>query len=812
MNARVHYWIVCDAVAYIKSHGDDLQRRALQTFQAAYGPNGPVEEMPPGKTAVAHLAGFEAWHTDKFGDLALCIRNLPWGAKRDLVGLGGRMFTAFNHFVNPYPSKADAWVRTNGYSYGSSSRQGFDSAIVGGISEYFKGLVDTENSIVLDRIKPFWKRGNPEWTENFEKELRHTTFAPWSVLVRVYYSNLLQHHFEPLEVRGPNKHIVGLQFLGPVAHAAADACSPHHVRPTLGLGHHVWENYLQARVYNRTIDLNPELVRHLLTQEPFEPWLTWTEGPMKGRFDVETFVQRLSVKTAERLRQSWAAQSWEEIRQAGEEFWQRYLKGSAMMTDAHHFYNQAIAAAVHVIVRGYSDLVSAGILDPDKGLVQPGNMPQVELIQNELTELPQKRLHMDDIPPEAVRPVPFEHERDLLGFVPIGETGLKDRIKELARTFDPFIAAESNDRELADLLANIEESVLRQYQRMAEQAGETFCPVRTLERIPLSSDMSAHFGNATFRLPSEVECNDPVMLGRYMKQVDGHAKKAYTLELTQALATLRFYRTKYREEGAAAEKLDQLMDRLRAHRDDLVLGRESVPLFDTHKAVQPKKAPSKTEETVVEARSLVDTAREWFSSLFNVPVMTLATVAAAVLLLVIIYPRGVPQDMIALSGTKWAEPSFKFMGPKPPPTPTPPITVEKPTLALVLVFRNFKKSVDQGLVDSLYNALQPTVRMKQRFRIIPPYQIKEAVATGQLSVAPAKEFMEGLHEKLDISKTLVVTIIAVHERFGLEGEFKDLRTGDSRKFKMEKEVSSTDLPSAVRNSVLFFFKDQIFMD
>ncbi len=810
MNARVHYWIICDAVAYIKSHGNELQRKALQTFEAAYGQNGPVEEMPTGKSAVEQLVGFEAWHTDKFGDLALCIRNLPWGDKKNLVGLVGRMFTAFNHFIHPYESNADAWARTDGYSYGSSSRQGFDSAIVGGISEYFKGMVDTENSLVLDRIKPYWKKGNPEWSDNFEKELRHTTFAPWCVLVRVYYSNLLYDHFTPLEVRGPNKNIVGLQFLGPVAHAAADACSPHHVRPTLGLGHHVWENYVQARVYNRTIDLNPELVRHILTQPPFEPWLTWTEGPMQGRFDVETFIQRLSVKTAERLRQSWAAQSWEEIRQAGEEFWQRYLKGAAMMTDAHYFYNQAVAAAIHVIVRSCSDLLSEGILDPHKGLAQPGSMPQMELIQNELPAPPSKRLHMDDIPPEAVRPIPFERERDILGFDPMGESGLLNRVKQLGRIFDPFVAADSDDREVADLLADVENSMLQQYQRMADRSDDHFCPVRAQERIPLDSDISAHFGNATFRLPSEVECNDPVMLDRYMKQVDAHAKKAYTLELAQTLATLRFYRSMHREEGAAAEKLDQLMNRLRTHRDALATGRQSIPLMHTHKPVQPARlenAPRKAAETVAESRSLKDAAREWFSSLFRIPVMTLATVAAAVLLLVILYPKGVPEDMIALSGTQWAEPSFKFMGPKPRLKVSASPAVEKPKLALVLVFRNFRKGVDQSLVDSLYNALQPTVRMKQHYQVIAPYQIKEAVTTGQLSVAPAKNFMDGLHDKLNVSKVLTVTVIAAGERFGLNGEFKDLTTGESRKFKMEKEVSATDLPSAVRNSVLFFFKN-----
>jgi hypothetical protein len=37
MMSKVHFWIVCDAVEFIKSHGTDEQKRALQTLQLAYG-------------------------------------------------------------------------------------------------------------------------------------------------------------------------------------------------------------------------------------------------------------------------------------------------------------------------------------------------------------------------------------------------------------------------------------------------------------------------------------------------------------------------------------------------------------------------------------------------------------------------------------------------------------------------------------------------------------------------------------------------------------------------------------------------------
>ena len=46
MNGKVHYWIVCDAVAYIKKNGTPLQKRALQSFELAYGQRKSIEEIP----------------------------------------------------------------------------------------------------------------------------------------------------------------------------------------------------------------------------------------------------------------------------------------------------------------------------------------------------------------------------------------------------------------------------------------------------------------------------------------------------------------------------------------------------------------------------------------------------------------------------------------------------------------------------------------------------------------------------------------------------------------------------------------------
>jgi hypothetical protein len=103
MNGKVHYWIVCDAVTYIKNSGTLLQKKALQSLELAYGKKKSIEEIPSSETAIERLAGFESWHTDKFGDLSLRLPGLLWRSKRNVTGLFGHTFTAFNHFINPFP-------------------------------------------------------------------------------------------------------------------------------------------------------------------------------------------------------------------------------------------------------------------------------------------------------------------------------------------------------------------------------------------------------------------------------------------------------------------------------------------------------------------------------------------------------------------------------------------------------------------------------------------------------------------------------------------------------------------------------------
>jgi len=794
MMGKVHYWIVCDAVAYIKSHGDDVQKRALQTFQSAYGENEPVEAIPKYRTAMEHIAGFESCHTDKFGDLSLRLPALPWGAKRDVTGLAGHLFTAFNHFINPYPGLTRHWsTSTNGYSYDTSSMKGCDSFVVKGISEHLQGLVDAENSLILERIRRFWAKGDSEWERNFQRELLHTAFAPWSVLVQFYYSNLLSNHYDPLEVRGPNKHVVGLQLLGPVMHAAGDACSPQHVRPALGFGHQVWENYVQSRVYNREIEIRPALIREIMSREPFDPWLTVADGPLEGKFDVGTFVYMLSVRTADKLKES-TAQSWTELWQAGENFWKWYLTGAAMSDDAHYLYNQAVAGTIHVMVRAHLDLLDAGIFTSGGGLANPEKMPDLDLIQDESPAAPMKMESPDDLPAEETRPIPLSRAKDILGFEPEGDGLVQERLDEANRLFKETTPDKRESGEMSRVMAGLEESLVKAYGHMESRTDPGFCPLRAVEGISIDSDMSAHFGAATFRLPSSAECNDPDLLREYIDQLETHEQKAHKLQLTQAMASLRFYRAKLSERQLSRSRIDQVVERMQQDRDGEV-------------ARKAEHTPEISARRVTEAQSraaiekVTSTLRDMISSIFAAP-MALGTVAAMLLLVVIFFPRGAPVT-VGLSPVKWAEPSFTIMAPKgkPPKPPRLAMKVVLPRVATIVFFKDFEDPVDQDLIDSLYGDIEPTAPMLKKYEFIPPFKMEKVVRSGKVKTDDPKEMMQGLRKTLNASRALTFTVVAKGDRFGLSTEFTDIKTGKTRTIESDKDVGRAQLPSEMRKAM-----------
>jgi len=800
MMGKSHYWVVSDAVAYMKKFGDEQQKTALQTFELAYGRRESVDTMQPHETATERLVGFEALHTDKFGDLALAFQGIPGNGKRNVTGIGFHMFTAFNHFINPYPETDVPWTDAAGYAYETSSMRGVDSFVVKGISDHFLGLVDVENSLVLERLRTSWLGTEESWTENYDQYLSKTKFAPWNVLAGFYYARLIENHFEPLEVRGPNQFIVGLQLVGPLVHAAADACSVQHVRSTLGFGHSIWENYLKSKCYNRQINVNARLVSEFLSHEAFSSPLVLETGSLSGCFDVNRFVYRYATLTAQRLQQS-TRQNWTQLWHAGDKFWRNYLLGKSMRDDAYYLYNMAVAATVHVLVRCYQDLVAREYLSPGDGLKNKKKLPTLDLIQTDHPDFPSKK-SIDGPPSEAVMAVPFSSVDDVLGFPQIGPTDLQQLLGAL---YSKLSSPASGKQAVMELFRSIEKQLVDQYEKMALKAGETFCPLRATEKLPLDSELSAHFGTGTFRMPSADECDDPEMFEEYMRLSEVHADIAQKIQLTQTLASLKFIKKQFDAQPALVKRFDSLVNTIESVRDAALESRDGF-LVDleasrAHQKTKADQAALSEKESVLQ--KMFSAVQDWIAPLFHVPVTALATVAATILLLVVLLPRGGQEPFLGLSNEKWDKPQINLMAPKSMVERDATVQPdEKPRVAVLLYLKDFKKRPSQEEIDSLYRSMRPRQVLSRCLDIVSPNRVNEVLAKAHVNIEDVNAAVNALQNELGVQQVLILTMTAKGDEVVLDSELRDLASGQTRTTKGEQPLKKEDLARVLGNTML----------
>ena len=776
MMSKSHYWVVCDAVDFIRAYGNEEEKRALQNFELAYGRKTDVLSIEPRETAVETLVGLEAMNTDKYSDLALEFNELKFLGKGSITGLAYHQFTAMNHFVNPYPETLDFWSDADGYSFNASSRTGFDSIIVEGMSQYLGAKVDIDNSPIFGRIREYCSQDGKNWDANFSGLISRTKFAPWTALSRFYYYSFIYKHFEPLEVNGPNSHIAGIQLLGPVVHAVADACSVQHVRGTLGYGHAVWENYLKSMVYHKRLAIDPQMVRMFLNSAPLHPACRSKNVSGPDTLDIPSLVFQLSVRTADRIKAS-TKQSWDTLWTAGEDFWKKYLHGSSLESDTGYLYHMAIAATVHVLKEACHDLVALSILDPGSGLRQPELKPSFEKAPGDLIKFTSRETEADGATISRASD-PLDDPRMLLGFEPVGKSGLSVRLKEFNKLFASATLEKLDTSRASDALKDIQSELLTQYKLKSRQDDPAFCPMAATQDLPEDSDLSAHWGIGTFRAPTSEELKNPELFSNYVALNDIHCYKAHKLQLTQLLAGLEF---RTQTPGLATEdqkKVSDLMERVERLREfdsyDQAQAFSLTPCREYRRIEHKNESAAKV---IASAEQKTESLWERIRNFFNIPMAALATAAAVALLLIMIYPRGGVESIIGLSGETWEPPRPKLMAPQ---IVTPEkVPVERPKAAVVVVFEKFRDKPDQKFVDSVYRSLEPTTLGEPKYEFIAPARIRQAVSEGAIKSENLGELKNGLASVIKVSRLLVVKISQNGSNYDIDAELSDLVSGAS---------------------------------
>jgi anti-sigma factor RsiW len=196
---------------------------------------------------------------------------------------------------------------------------------------------------------------------------------------------------------------------------------------------------------------------------------------------------------------------------------------------------------------------------------------------------------------------------------------------------------------------------------------------------------------------------------------------------------------------------------------------------------------------------------EAISDFFRIPVLaTAGAVAAAVLLVVLLYPGTAVHPVVTLSSVQW-EGSFLHehrMGEREPTTPQTPGSTPKEGLTLVLTFANPAQTMPREQIDSLYEEMSPPQGILARYRVVTPKQVKDAVAAGEIHTGTSDELLRGLHDKLAVTKVVLVIIKAQGNQFEIESQLRDTTTGAILKKGSVKGIPDADLGSKVEEACL----------
>jgi hypothetical protein len=174
-----------------------------------------------------------------------------------------------------------------------------------------------------------------------------------------------------------------------------------------------------------------------------------------------------------------------------------------------------------------------------------------------------------------------------------------------------------------------------------------------------------------------------------------------------------------------------------------------------------------------------------------VPALAAGAIAAAVLMAVLLYPSEIPQSLMAPTSVTWEG------------TPRPKsFEPSANRLAMLIAFKGFDRPVPQAEVDALYQALAPTMELYERFQILPPKVVKDAVQKGRSALRDRTELLDRLKKRLNISYAVMVTITSRAGHAEIQVELVDTEGGKVKAEKTEANVSEKELERAVRQSAL----------
>ena len=174
--------------------------------------------------------------------------------------------------------------------------------------------------------------------------------------------------------------------------------------------------------------------------------------------------------------------------------------------------------------------------------------------------------------------------------------------------------------------------------------------------------------------------------------------------------------------------------------------------------------------------------------LYRFPVLA-AGLAAAILALVVFLPAPTFQTGLVLSSDTWEN------------VPTPKaFNPGMKRAAMVVLVKDSGQEPSQKKIDSLYEALAPTMELYERFRILSPAQLRDAIGKRRYRNDSVTEIVDRLHQELHVSTVVLITIRQKKKRATVDLELVDAGSGAVQAKKVEKDVPDNVLEGTIREA------------
>lgn len=197
----------------------------------------------------------------------------------------------------------------------------------------------------------------------------------------------------------------------------------------------------------------------------------------------------------------------------------------------------------------------------------------------------------------------------------------------------------------------------------------------------------------------------------------------------------------------------------------------------------------------------VDRLMDLFRPVALVPL----TVAAAVFIIVLLYPFGPAPIKVALSSVSWGpEPSaLNIMGAD--SSTSLPAEAKRERLGVLILFSNVKQIPDQNRTDSFYRALEPPRNVRDRYYIVSPKELSRVAGAELLKAADDKSLIAVMRSKLGISEALIVEIVPSDDKYGIVARLIDTNAGRVIRTWNSGKLTKAELISALEDSTQSLF-------